>query len=218
MSPLGLLRRCLLLLSVLPAPGLAAPPPSGTCVQAAAAAERRHALPEGMLAAIGRVETGDRLTPAWPWSINADGVGWVASSRQQAVAQVQALYAQGARDIDVGCFQISLRHHPHAFPDLQAAFDPAMNAQYAAGFLASLYRRTGSWDAAIMAYHAAQPARGAAYRDKVVAAWGGPTGSRMLADAVKRVVVTPSPDGRAPTVIRFDAPTLNTIAIITPIL
>ena len=61
--------------------------------------------------------------------------------RRQAIAAVKALQARGVRSIDVGCMQINLSYHPHAFRDLDQAFDPHANAAYAERFLTQLYRR-----------------------------------------------------------------------------
>lgn len=96
-------------------------------------------------------------------------------SAAAAVAFVVDARARQARSIDVGCMQISLLHHPHAFNSLEEAFDPAVNTAYAARFLSSLRDTTGSWGAAVAAYHSADPARGGPYRDRVFATWEGHT-------------------------------------------
>ena len=77
----------------------------------------------------------------------------------------------GVRNIDVGCFQISLLHHPQAFASLDEAFDPISNARYAARFLRTLYRQTGNWQDAVALYHSASADRGPRYRDRVLAEW-----------------------------------------------
>ena len=35
---------------------------------------------------------------------------------------------RGVRQVDVGCMQINLQSHPHAFASLEDAFDPGSNA------------------------------------------------------------------------------------------
>ena len=150
--------------------------PGEDCRDQAAIAERDAGIPAGLLLAIGKRESGapDRATGGilpWPWAINQDGAGRYPDSRASAVAAIQEARAHGARSIDVGCFQISLLYHPHAFDTLDAAFDPALNAAYAAHFLATLRTATGSWDAAVASYHSADPARGGPYRDQVLATW-----------------------------------------------
>ena len=84
---------------------------------------------------------------------------------------MRASQARGVRSIDVGCLQVNLMHHPHAFASLKQAFDPKANVDYAARFLRDLFDQTGSWPQAAARYHSATPALGAAYRRKVLAAW-----------------------------------------------
>jgi hypothetical protein len=159
--------------------------PGAQCRAAIAAAERSFAIPAGLMAAIGVVESGrrgpdGRIDP-WPWSIDAEGSGQTFATRAQAVAAVQALQARGVRSIDVGCMQVNLLHHPDAFPTLDAAFDPATNAAYAARFLRTLHAQAGTWPDAAALYHSATPALAGEYRRKVMAAW--PAGLAAQADA-----------------------------------
>ncbi len=149
-----------------------------SCEAAGAEAERAWQLPPGLLAAIGRTESG-RYDPAtgkvaaWPWTINAAGVGRYFDGSATAVAAVRDLQMQGVRLIDVGCFQIDLFYHPDAFTTLEDAFDARNNANYAARFLSELYGRTGSWEAAVADYHSAVPEEGGPYRTRVMADWQG---------------------------------------------
>lgn len=93
------------------------------CEAAIAAAEQRHGLPPGLLAAVGRVESG------WhPFALNIDGRAVFARDLDDAAARIVAAHAAGARNADIGCLQISLRHHPTAFRTLADALDPAQNA------------------------------------------------------------------------------------------
>jgi Transglycosylase SLT domain len=146
------------------------------CEQAGDQAERAHALPAGLLLAIGRVESGrwdaslGRVVP-WPWAVDAAGDGTLLDSKQAAIARTAALRDGGTRNVDVGCYQINLASHPFAFTDLQQAFDPVANADYAARFLVELYARTGNWNDAVAAYHSAQPGLGTPYRQLVFANW-----------------------------------------------
>ena len=154
----------------------------GLCEIAGAAAEQAHGLPPGLLVAIGRVESGrwdgvrERMAP-WPWTINTAGRGQWFETVDEAMRAVRVLMEGGARSIDVGCFQINMLHHPHAFQTLEQGFDPMANAAYAARFLTGLQTRTGSWEGAVAAYHSSDSTRGLAYRQQVFAAWlsaGGP--------------------------------------------
>jgi hypothetical protein len=76
---------------------------------------------------------------------------------------------QGIHSIDVGCLQISLLHHPDAFPSLEQAFDPVQNASYGAAFLTDLHNKTSAWPKAVELYHSATPELGQDYGRKVYA-------------------------------------------------
>lgn len=145
-----------------------APAPSAYCETAIAGAESALHLPARLLGAIADVESGrpdakGTIRP-WPWTIDAEGQGQFFATKADAIAAVQALQASGVRSIDVGCMQVNLMHHPNAFASLDAAFDPAANALYAARFLNSLYGVSGSWVQATAAYHSETPAIGADYQ------------------------------------------------------
>ncbi|MBP0492360.1 lytic transglycosylase domain-containing protein [Roseomonas indoligenes] len=155
-------------------PGLALAQPSSTllCRAAIASAEREYGLPAGLLAAIGRVESGrrDPITGEngpWPWTMNAEGTGKFFSSKAEAVAEVRQLRAGGMRLIDIGCMQINLHHHPDAFASIEDGFDPLTNARYAARFLKGLQATSGDWMVAAGHYHSQTPARAEAYRAQV---------------------------------------------------
>lgn len=148
------------------------------CSQAAAAAERDAGLPPGLLLAIGKVESG-RVNPLtgqvvpWPYAVNIGGRGVYADSAQAAASVVAAAQAGGALSIDVGCFQISLLHHPGAFATLADGFDPSRNGAYAARFLAGLRRGLPGWDLAAGAYHSGMPELAGPYAARVMSAWSG---------------------------------------------
>lgn len=152
-------------------------PPGEACSLAGRAAEQAAGLPVNLLLSIGMVESGHpdpltgRIAP-WPWTVNADGDGQYFSSKQDAEAFARLALSSGARDVDVGCFQVSLQAHPNAFASLDDAFDPGENAHYAAGFLTRLKGQTGSWKVAIADYHSALPDLGLPYQRLVLAAWG----------------------------------------------
>jgi hypothetical protein len=134
-------------------------------------------MPAGLLGAIAKVETGRRAPDGsvqpWPWSYNAAGDGRYAASNAEALQEVRALQARGVRSIDIGCMQVNLLHHPAAFPDLEAGFDPATNVAYAVRFLRELHARTGDWHQAVALYHSATPERGLIYQQRVMAALSG---------------------------------------------
>ena len=148
------------------------------CRDQAAIAERAAGIPNGLLLAIGKRESGRFDMQAgdvlpWPWSVNREGEGHFFASRQEAAAYVASAEHQGSRSIDVGCFQINLKYHPMAFASLDAAFDPAANAAYAARFLRELHDRKGSWETAVAYYHSASPLLGVPYQEAVFATWHG---------------------------------------------
>lgn len=139
------------------------------CADAAARAESRHGLPAHLLQAIALKETGRwdgaaKESFAWPWTVTSGGEGRFYPSKRAAIAEVRRLKGAGVDNIDVGCMQVNLLYHGDAFPDLEAAFDPDRNADYAASFLKDLKVRHGSWRDAVEHYHSSDDARGQQYR------------------------------------------------------
>lgn len=160
--------------------------PALECRRSIRGAERGAGIPDHLLAAIAHVESGRRdpqtgEVQPWPWSINAEGQGFVYDSKLAAITAVRALQARGVRSIDVGCLQVNLNQHPDAFATLEQAFDPQANADYAARFLSQLNDRTGAWPKAAAAYHSATPELGAAYQALVLAAWPGEKSAQLAA-------------------------------------
>ncbi|WP_264714560.1 transglycosylase SLT domain-containing protein [Limobrevibacterium gyesilva] len=204
------------------APGAAAAPWPGagldiSCHAAGAEAERAWSIPSGLLAAIGRMEsgrvdTGSGQVVAWPWTINANGQGAYFDTRADAIAAVQALQMRGVRSIDVGCFQINMAFHPRAFASLDEAFDARLNASYAARFLSELHDRTGSWETAVAWYHSATPGIGESYRNKVLADWSD-GGLRILPAAQ---AAPASRAARAATPLVWNAVQINGVRVWTP--
>ena len=197
-----------LLLALTLAAPLAAQP---ACRPAVEAAERAAAIPPHLLGAIAHVESGRRdafsgsVSP-WPWTINVEGQGFFYDSKAEAIAAVQAAQAKGVRSIDVGCMQVNLMHHPDAFPNLELAFDPQFNANYAARFLRELYGQTNDWGKAAALYHSATPEIGDEYRQKVLAVWpeevrlGSAASASPLAHAWASTLAAPSP-GHVPGLV-----------------
>lgn len=167
-------------------------------------AEKASAIPDRLLAAIGIVESG-RTDPAgggvhpWPWSINAAGQDIVFASKQEAIATVRQLQAQGTASIDVGCMQVNLLQHPDAFASLEEAFDPVRNVTYAAKFLLRLRDEANDWAVAAAHYHSHTPELAEPYARRVMAEWTGVPGSSGLAG--------PAP-GRPGSILLLPAPLL----------
>lgn len=171
-----LLRLLVLLLLLASGPATADIPEGNPCAAAIRRIEAGAALPPGLLTAVAASESGrydaDRhgVVP-WPWTVNSQGDGRYFATAAEAIAHVDALRRSGRRNIDVGCMQINLMHHPDAFASLEEAFEPARNVAYGAGFLQQLRDETQSWSRAVERYHTADPERGRAYREKVYARW-----------------------------------------------
>lgn len=211
-------------------PGGAAAVPGGTdqaidpawdfCAAQIARVEREEGIPRHLLAVIAVVESGRRHPgtgeiSAWPWTVMAEGKGKYLPTRHAAIAEVEALQARGVRNIDVGCMQINLMHHPKAFSGLEEAFDPAANVAYAAAFLKQLREEKGSWTKAVGHYHSATPARSVAYRAKVFTAWREArrralkeAGSTELAGAPSPISVRVPPPPPAAAPAEPEAPTV----------
>jgi len=168
---------------------LPANPGPDLCGPAVANASASHNLPAGLLNAIAMVESG-RLNPQtgnrkpWPWTIDANGIGYMYPTEQAAEQAAASFEASGITSLDIGCLQVNLEQHPDAFQTLAQAFDPASNANYAAGFLTSLQQKFANWPQAIAAYHSQTPALGLPYEARVYAQWQGAGAAPMaLAEA-----------------------------------
>ncbi|MCU0899949.1 MAG: transglycosylase SLT domain-containing protein [Cypionkella sp.] len=147
------------------------------CDAAALAASRATGVPDAVLRAISRVETGrsvDGQLAPWPWTVNQAGDGSFFASVDDAMDHVAAAMAEGQRNIDVGCYQINIRWHGEEFASLANMFEPTENALYAARFLLRLYDEFGTWEGAIGAYHSRQAAAAEAYVAKVASHLSGP--------------------------------------------
>jgi Transglycosylase SLT domain len=171
-------------------------PVDDLCAAPAIQAERAEGIPPGLVHAVALAESGrwfaaDRATRPWPWTITAGPDSFFLSSMQEAVRKVQALRTEGRSNIDVGCMQINLGYHGHAFGSVAEALEPAANVAYAAQFLKRLREETRSWARATARYHSNHPERGQAYRDKVYRFWHEVRRGRLLERAPTRLAGTP---------------------------
>lgn len=135
--------------------GLAGPD-EAVCIAAIMEAERRHGIPENLLLAIGLQEAGRQIggqLTIWPWSVNSRGQSHMFDTGGEAAAFAASERAAGHHLVDVGCMQVNLHWHPGAFASIETGFDPARNADYAAGFLARLHQESGDWMVAAGNYH-----------------------------------------------------------------
>jgi hypothetical protein len=160
------MQRLLLLLTWLAGPAQAS---GALCDRAAEGAAFAIGVPLDLMRAITRVETGRDGTP-WPWTLNLDGESRWFVTAPDAIDAARAAIAQGAAQIDVGCFQLNLHWHGPHFTDLEEMIDPTRNARYAAQFLSELHAELGDWRAAAAAFHSRTPERGEAYLARIEAA------------------------------------------------
>ena len=171
------------------------------CMAAIAAAERQLPVPPRALQAIAVVESGRPIghrTVPWPWSINANGVGRYYLNKADAISGIEALRSTGLQSIDVGCMQVNLAAHPHAFLSLEDALDPAANVAYAARFFLSLYQQTGRWTEAMTSYHSQTPSLAEDYARRLIAVWPEAAAYGLTAPAAPRTrealkTLTPGP-------------------------
>jgi hypothetical protein len=162
--------------AALPAIGQVAQNERRICAEPIRQKEREAGIPNQLLAAVALAESGrwdktDSASFAWPWTVTAEGKGRFFATKEEAITQVERLRARGVRNIDVGCMQINLLHHPDAFADLDEAFDPQANVAYATDFLKQLFEQSRSWMTAVGNYHSATPEFHLRYRQKVMKLW-----------------------------------------------
>ena len=151
--------------------------PAFICSQATRNMEKKHHIKQHLLTTISSIESGRwnekaQQTLAWPWTINAQGKGYFFDTKADAIKKVRELQSQGITSIDVGCMQVNLLYHGHEFANLEQAFDPVHNVEYAAKFLRNLYKANDhDWLKAAMSYHSSLPEKANVYRKKIVAAF-----------------------------------------------
>ncbi len=155
--------------------------PSSLCLQAASRAAAQTGVPYAVLRAITLVETGRKGSP-WPWTVNFGGDGRWFDTAAQAEEEAAAAFAQGATNVDLGCFQLNYRWHAEGFASLGDMLDPTQNATYAAEFLAQHFSQTGDWALAAAAYHSGTPEFAAAYQAKFEAVYAGVEGDAPRVD------------------------------------
>lgn len=135
--------------------------------------ERKYKIPLDTLHSISLRESGKahskhNIRIVWPWAVNVEGEGYYFSTRTEAVLFVKKQLLSGKENIDIGCMQINLKHHPDAFRTLEQAFDPTINVDYGAWFLRSKYDQLGNWGKAIAHYHSATHELGFSYKQDVI--------------------------------------------------
>jgi hypothetical protein len=138
--------------------------------------EKEFDLPKNLLSSVSIVETGrwdknKKSLNSWPWTVNNAGKSYFFDNKQEAIDFVSTLIMKGHRNIDVGCMQVNLKHHPYAFENLYQAFEPKYNIAYAASLIKKLHSNSASWVSAIAQYHSGEKDRGINYAQKVLNHW-----------------------------------------------
>lgn len=135
--------------------------------------ERKYRIPTNTLHSISLRESGklfsnQKFRIVWPWAVNVGGQGYYFKTKREAVYFVKKQISDGKTNIDVGCMQISLKHHMDAFSSIEQAFNPKTNVAYGAEFLRSKYDQLQSWHKAIAHYHSATDELGLKYKNEVI--------------------------------------------------
>lgn len=150
--------------------------PHDLCEQEIIKAEKKYSIPHRLLMAISTVESGRQLNDSktkrpWPWCICSQGKSYYLSTKSAAIAAVKRLRSRGIKNIDVGCMQVNLFHHSKAFKDLEEAFNPKQNVEYAAKLFCKLKRDYGTWTHAVGYYHSKSSKYYKPYCSNVYTAW-----------------------------------------------
>lgn len=130
------------------------------CDRVSSLASKATGVPLSVLSAISLAETGqvtNQKFTSWPWTVNMEGKGIWFKTEADANTFVHKELQRGAKNFDVGCFQLNYRWHGEKFSSIEEMFDPNSNALYAANFLKKLYLEKGNWTDAAGAYHSRTP-------------------------------------------------------------
>lgn len=143
------------------------------CMQLFNQFEYKYNIPLDTLHSIALKESGrphskHKIDIVWPWTVNIEGKGYYFNEKTEAVNFIKRKFLSGKRNIDVGCMQINLKHHPYAFSSVEDALEPINNVSYAAIFLKEKYQQFGSWHKAIANYHSATEELGTKYKKAVI--------------------------------------------------
>jgi len=192
--------RSLIIASVL-ATLQAVPVIASPCETLAAQVGHAFGLPEGLLPAISRKESGyapdGGARQGWPWALNEGGRSSYFDGREEAEAYLLKAVARGVRNIDVGCMQINYRWHSDSFASPAQMLDPETNVRYAAQFLSDLKERSRTWDGAVAKYHSSNNQRGSRYARDVmrIAAQINSAAPDQVSQVVSRSDTNPSSMG-----------------------
>ena len=179
---------------------------NGRCIREILLAQMRYQIPDNLLLGIGLQESGlyrNGSLTVWPYTANAEGKGAYFDTEDEAVAWVNQRRSEGITSVDLGCMQINMHWHPDAFDTVADGFNPSRNVDYAAAYLARLYREKGDWRAAAASYHSRTDELGQAYLSRleqnVTVANQRLDQFRALAGAVDTRTARAEPERRMPT-------------------
>jgi len=138
--------------------------------------ESKYNIPAYLLQAIALVESGiyhptNKYSVTWPWTINIGGKAYYFENKGEAIKFVRIKRQEKVESIDIGCMQVNLKYHAHAFPNIETGFEPFRNIEYGAKFLRENYDIHRSWGKAVAYYHSANSERGEKYARQVFQAW-----------------------------------------------
>ena len=160
------MKRLFILLVSLTLTPLSAQSAMRDCEQLATRIGQEAGLPQHLLPAIARIESGRSVKgkrKAWPWTLNHAGKGLYFETKSAALAYLATATAGGRTNIDVGCMQINHYWHGQEFKSLEGMIDPIQNVTYAVKFLKQLHEQHGSWAEAVKHYHSPDETRGKRY-------------------------------------------------------
>jgi len=136
-----------------------------------------YGIPPAILYSIALTESGKQFRGVrlpWPWTVNHNGRGLYFPSRRAAYDYLSQVLIEGERNFDVGLMQVNWRWNAGVFGSLWEALDPYENLRGGAAILRSHYKRLGSFEDAVGAYHSPGNAtRASAYRERVRDALAG---------------------------------------------
>lgn len=144
---------------------LALPARAG-CLDHIVEAEKEMGIPKGILLAVSLVESGGGGTPS-PYIMNVRGRVLFPRSEAEAATYLRDNQGNLRGNVYAGCMQLSLAHHKQAFRPVEKIVNPEANVRYAAKYLISLRRETGSWAAAVTKYNGSSGVKAAAYQCKI---------------------------------------------------
>ncbi len=155
-----------------------------SCARAAQFAAHEIGVPNTVMLAIAKTETGrevDGVIQPWPWAINVAGKGSWLATEADLLEQALSLISKGERRFDVGCFQLNYHWHSEGFDSLDEMISPRGNALYAAKFLKSLYSEFGDWSDAAGAYHSRTATLAKSYKTKFLRHYQEPSEPEKVA-------------------------------------